>query len=213
MTVRSVHNVRIERLWRDLTTGFGSKWKLFFQKLELYDKLCPDSDDHIWLLHFLFLSAINSDAIAWAEAWNSHVLTIRGERQRSPKDMFVFGMIQNGVRGFDTLNPDGDNDIVEDLDAYGIDWDDYDEHAILAHHTAENRPDVDVSDLNPFKSHYPHHLSHVEVEEAHGSLNPQQLHYLQLQLEQLPHFQSNSMDSRRLVWIQALAICDRMFEQ
>jgi hypothetical protein len=39
--------------------------------------------------------------------------------------MFVFGMIQNGVCGYDTLSPDGDNDIVEDLDAYGIDWDNY----------------------------------------------------------------------------------------
>ncbi|KAF4569538.1 hypothetical protein EYR36_009332 [Pleurotus pulmonarius] len=32
---RSVHNVRIERPWRDITLGFGQKWKQFFEHLEV----------------------------------------------------------------------------------------------------------------------------------------------------------------------------------
>ena len=51
---RSVHNIRIEWLWVNVTSGFGRKWKTFFQDLELHDGLNPDSDAHIWLLHHLF---------------------------------------------------------------------------------------------------------------------------------------------------------------
>ncbi|KAG2063868.1 hypothetical protein BDR04DRAFT_1036922 [Suillus decipiens] len=36
---RSVHNIRIERLWVDVTNGIGQKWKEFFQTLEAYDNL------------------------------------------------------------------------------------------------------------------------------------------------------------------------------
>lgn len=62
-----------------------------------------DRDAHIWLLHHLFLPAINSDAEQWADAWNNHTLSFRGERQRSPADMYLFGMIQNGPRGLHIL--------------------------------------------------------------------------------------------------------------
>lgn len=86
--VRSVHNICIEHLWRDLTNSFGVKWKLFFQNLELHEGLDCDSNAHIWLLHHLFLDAINQNALEWAEAWNNHTITIHGERQRSPCDMF-----------------------------------------------------------------------------------------------------------------------------
>ncbi|CAA7270905.1 unnamed protein product [Cyclocybe aegerita] len=66
--IGSVHNVQIEQLWRNLTAGFGAKWKLFFQQLEVHDHLDPDLDLHIWLLHFLFLDTIDQDTIDWANA-------------------------------------------------------------------------------------------------------------------------------------------------
>jgi hypothetical protein len=59
--------------------GFGEKWKSFFDHLEFYDALDHNSDSHIWLLHYLFLPAINYDALEWAESWNMHVLSIRNE--------------------------------------------------------------------------------------------------------------------------------------
>ena len=75
-TCRSVHNIRIERLWRDLTAALGAKWKLFFRSLEAHDGLSPDQPAHIWLLHHLYLEAINDEVSQWAEAWNSHVVSI-----------------------------------------------------------------------------------------------------------------------------------------
>ncbi|KAG9221975.1 hypothetical protein CCMSSC00406_0009183 [Pleurotus cornucopiae] len=174
---RSVHNVRIERLWRDVTLGFGQKWKAFFQALEVHDGLNHNLNGHIWLLHHLFSDALNADALAWAEAWNTHILSVRGERQRSPKDMFVFGMMDNGMRGLG----DGDGPSVDDVELsaeeiaeFGIDWTDIDDTVIHAHHNSNNP--ADELGENPFLTHQPQHLSHVPVEEPQFRLLWQSRH-------------------------------------
>ena len=56
---RSVHNIRIERLWVDVTQGVGHKWYIFFEDLERSGLLDINNDAHIWLLHFMFLEPIN----------------------------------------------------------------------------------------------------------------------------------------------------------
>ena len=82
----------------------------------------PDLDAHIWLLHHLFLAAINQDADDWASTWNEHKIRLNDERTRSPRDLFFFGMIENGVRGFDDVPAAHDDDEdIDDLDTYGID--------------------------------------------------------------------------------------------
>ncbi|KAF4606218.1 hypothetical protein EYR38_000267 [Pleurotus pulmonarius] len=161
---RSVHNVRIERLWRDITLGFGQKWKQFFEHLEVHHNLNHNLNAHIWLLHHLFSDDLNEDANAWAEAWNSHVLSIRGERQRSPKDMFVFGMMEHGMHGVGgyTGNIDDKDLSPEELQEYGIDWTDYEDSNIQTHLDANNC--TDELGHNPFLAHQPRHLSHVPVD-------------------------------------------------
>jgi hypothetical protein len=202
---RSVHNIRIERLWCDVTQGFGAKWKIFFQGLEIHNGLIVDRDAHIWLLHHLFLPAINSDAEEWSDAWNNHSLSFRGERQRSPADMYLFGMIQNGPRGIHI-----DDEEVDDIEAYGIDWEDYDDDRILNHHNQGNP--VDNQGDNPFSadSHRPaaENMSRVDVVEPGCPLTADQLQYLDSQLETLPYIHDRSMEMRRLIWISALNICD-----
>ncbi|KAG2063454.1 hypothetical protein BDR04DRAFT_1037928, partial [Suillus decipiens] len=71
---RSVHNIRIERLWVDFTQGIGSKWKSFFQDLEATSGLDTDNIHHIhiWLLHYLFLETLCKEVHGWAKAWNNH---------------------------------------------------------------------------------------------------------------------------------------------
>jgi hypothetical protein len=174
------------------------------QDLELHHGLNPDLNAHIWLLHHLFLGALNEDAKEWAEAWNAHTISIRGERQRSPRDLFFFGMIQNGLRG---LDQQGLDDSDENVEGYGIDWDAYDDYRIRNHLTEENESDGPID--NPFIPHQPHHLSHIEVDEADCPLTPPQLQYLDSHLEELG--QTKSMDGRRTLWITALDICERMF--
>ncbi|KAJ7432236.1 hypothetical protein B0H11DRAFT_1760792, partial [Mycena galericulata] len=103
---RSVHNIRIERLWCDVAWGFGRKWSNFFLTLEFSCGLRPNLDAHIWLIHHLFLPTINQDAVDWAQTCNAHKIHFNNEQTRSPHDMFFFGMIQNGLRGFDELPDD-----------------------------------------------------------------------------------------------------------
>ncbi|KAJ7178681.1 hypothetical protein C8R43DRAFT_942299 [Mycena crocata] len=164
---RSVHNIHIERLWCDVTRGFGRKWCNFFHTLEVSCGLRPDLNVHIWLIHHLFLPGINQDAQDWARTWNEHKIWFDNERTRSPCDLFFFGMIENGLRGFEDAPETLDDDEVDDLDAYGVDWEDLNDADIMAHHVevnADQEPDMGNA-YNPVSNDRPHQLSHVEVVE------------------------------------------------
>lgn len=76
---RSVHNSRIERLWYDVTVGFGRKWKEMFQHLEAQEGLNTACRPHKWLLCHLFLSSLNDEAKRWQGYWNNHMMSIRGK--------------------------------------------------------------------------------------------------------------------------------------
>ncbi|TFK81744.1 hypothetical protein K466DRAFT_501617 [Polyporus arcularius HHB13444] len=197
---RSVHNIRIERLWVDLTAGVGAKWKAFLQDLEVSADLDPNIDAHIWLLHHLFLGAINEDTLEWAEAWNHHKISIDGERQRSPRDMFFFGTMQNGQRGLDV-----NSEPVEDPQTFGIDWEAIEDTTIHAHHEQTNVSDTLGS--NPFYTQPPTSLSEVCVPDVEAPLLPEQLDALDSFLYTLPAFHSRSMQARRAIWTAALSFC------
>jgi hypothetical protein len=124
---RSVHNIRIECLWVDITVGFGKKWDNFFTLLELHDGLNVNLDAHVWLLHHLFLLSINKDINQWVATWNNHVLSRHSKAHRTPYNMYLVGMIENGLCGVflsNTATDDFDAATEDDYAAYGIDWDD-----------------------------------------------------------------------------------------
>lgn len=116
---RSVHNVRIERLWVDVTAQIGATWADRFTTLELRHGLDINNIHHIWLLHALFLPTINAELSFFADSWNQHQIQIRNGPNRSPADMFGFDMYVHGVRG--TQLPD-DNLTEEELEVFGVDW-------------------------------------------------------------------------------------------
>lgn len=97
---RSVHNVRIERLWVDVTIQVGATWADHFTTLELRFGLNINNANHIWLLHLLFLPVINSVLAFFAQSWNEHKIEIRDGPNRSPSDMFGFDMLVHGLRGY-----------------------------------------------------------------------------------------------------------------
>ncbi|KAJ7473885.1 hypothetical protein B0H11DRAFT_2429821 [Mycena galericulata] len=98
----SVHNVRIERLWVDVTVQVGATWAERFTVFEIRHGL-----------------DINNPARVFAQSWNQHRIQIRGGPNRSPADMFYFDMHINGVRG-NQLPEDQISD--EELEVFGIDW-------------------------------------------------------------------------------------------
>ncbi|KAJ7178456.1 hypothetical protein C8R43DRAFT_871806 [Mycena crocata] len=215
---RSVHNIRIERLWCDVTRGFGRKWSNFFLSLEYSCGLKPDVQEHIWLLHHLFLQAINQDALEWARSWNAHKIRFDNERTRSPADMFFFGMVQNGERGFEHEQI-WEDDNIEDLEAYGIDWEELHDADLMAHH-ADNNPDVDqegdeedLAPTNPFTNEGPHKLSHVEVVPPTCPLSPEELQLLNIHLGESLHSQSRNMNSRLAVWKEAFEFCSTLLNE
>ena len=116
--IRSVHNIRIERLWVDVTAQVGASWAEAFSNLELHDGLDINNTHHIWLLHHLFLQTLNQQLSFFSDSWNQHRMQIRGGLNRSPADMFGFDMIVHGLRGDypDTVMTD------EELEVYGVDW-------------------------------------------------------------------------------------------
>lgn len=199
---RSVHNCRIERLWLDYSHGVVAKWKPFFINLEAHHKLDYLNFAHVWLLHHLFLDAVNSDTQAWVMAWNLHRVAVPEGGQRSPHEMFLFGMVEYGTRGLeDFLRSEPD---IEDFDTYGVDWGQM-EHAGRA---LQRNPE-EWDEENPFLvSGRPEQLTEVVCDEPDSPLNDAQLAILDQQLCERVDVNTTSMEVRKLMWIEALAICE-----
>ncbi|KAJ7110760.1 hypothetical protein C8R46DRAFT_819660, partial [Mycena filopes] len=165
---RSVHNTRIEHLWYDVTHGFGKKWKVFFLDLETNHGLSPTCPGHIWLLHHLFLASVDRDAQEWAEAWNSHQLTVRRQRERSPRDLFLFGMLREGPRGISSFLS-AEEEGIDNINEYGIDWEVNQEPELVAHLFENNPGEHGGGADDPFaSSSMPANLSEVFVISMHN---------------------------------------------
>ncbi|OSD00093.1 hypothetical protein PYCCODRAFT_1446403 [Trametes coccinea BRFM310] len=217
---RSVHNIRIERLWVEVTSGFGSKWKVLFQELEAMHGLNVDNDAHIWLLQHLFLDTINHDAEVWAAVWNEHAISRRGEAHMSPSQMFVQGLAEHGQRGI--LPADADTDVREPAegqeggipgenvlyDGYGIDWDELQRTRIRAHNAENNVDDGEL--LNPFLSDRPDRLSHIEVPDARCPFTVEQVAMLDAHLSHLPCFARTTIQSCKELWVVALQVASTL---
>jgi hypothetical protein len=203
---RSVHNSRIERIWYDVTEGFGGKWKNLFTDLEANEGLDVDNPAHIWLLQHLFLNQINQDSLLWAEAWNNHKLQIRGEPQQTPHEMFFFSMIEDGPRGLNGPRQ-GDQDGLEggDLYLYGVDWEVMEDDELMTNHRYYNPTPPD----NPFST-APSSLSEVECTPPNCPLSAEGVSQLNRYLSQVVDVDSRSMLVRRTIWIQALRACSQI---
>lgn len=105
---RSVHNTRIERLWRDVYTSVSSTYVQVFQQLEEDHILNSENECDLFCLHYVFLPRINASLRTFKSSWNNHPLST--ERNRSPLQLYTGGSIGN---------PLFEESI--DLESYGID--------------------------------------------------------------------------------------------
>ena len=87
----SVHNQRIERLWRDVFTAVTQLYYSLFYHMEELGILDPLNEKHLFALHYIFIPRINHSLNAFTVGWNNH--TISKVRQ-TPKQMFTIGMLQ-----------------------------------------------------------------------------------------------------------------------
>ena len=196
-----MHNIHIEWLWVDVTAQVTAAWGDRFTLLELRYGLDINNRAHIWLLHFLFLGAINDQLAFFAESWNQHRIQIRNGPNRSPTDMFVFDMFVNGVRG-DQLPPEEEGLSMEELEVYGIDWQGLRDEAVLdSQHY--NNPRTEDSSFWIGRTGPPSQLSVVTVEPPVGTLTEEEVEELAYRISGL--IGSAHEPDVISLWLQALA--------
>ena len=62
---RSVHNQRIERLWRDVYIGVTKLYHDLFLYMEAINVLDPTNETHLFSLHFVYLPRIKNHLHQW----------------------------------------------------------------------------------------------------------------------------------------------------
>lgn len=116
----------------DVTTEFGNKWYNIFTDLEMLNGLNINNQSHIWLLQYLLLTNINSDADFFAGSHNAHKIKNKGQASRTPAEMHFFDQYVYGIHR--------DNLKEEDLVEYGVDWAGLHEREVLLSHQTNNSP-------------------------------------------------------------------------
>ncbi|XP_052760130.1 uncharacterized protein LOC128237304 isoform X1 [Mya arenaria] len=119
---RSVHNQRIERLWREVWAGVTSLYYAIFYGLENEGILDPTSEVHIMMLHLVFVPRIQTHLNRFAEALRRRPL--RTENNRTPLQLWM------------TSRHPPTNEQV-DTDVYGID---YNPETVLFHQESVEVP-------------------------------------------------------------------------
>ena len=115
MTGNSVHNQRIERLWRDMHECVSKLFYRLFYFLEEQGLLNPDDDVHLFALHYVYVPRINRALLSFKDGWNNH--GIRTEHNQSPNQLFVAGALrlrQSGLTALDFFDHVSDNYGVEE---------------------------------------------------------------------------------------------------
>ena len=87
----SVHNQRIERLWRDLHRCVTQLYYRLFYFLEYQGLLNPVNEYHLFALHYVFIPCLNKSLDGFVQSWNSH--SLRTEHGHSPNQLFTAGAL------------------------------------------------------------------------------------------------------------------------
>ena len=101
ITGRSVHNQRIERLWRDVHKEVTQPLYMQFYDMEDAGTLQADDDVHRFALHTVFLPVLNEKLTSFAAAWNMH--RIRTAHNKTPTQLWVEGMLHVADSGPETI--------------------------------------------------------------------------------------------------------------
>uniref|UniRef100_A0A3Q3FWE2 Integrase core domain-containing protein n=1 Tax=Kryptolebias marmoratus TaxID=37003 RepID=A0A3Q3FWE2_KRYMA len=108
ITGESIHNQRIERLWRDVFLHVLQPFYSMFYNLEDSALLDPSDDVHKLSLHMVFLPEIQSRLEQFRKAWNHH--SLRTENNKTPTQIWTERMLANmGANSTATNNVFGED--------------------------------------------------------------------------------------------------------
>ena len=102
----SVHNQRIERLWRDLFETVLQFYYRLFYHMEQLGILDPMNEHHLFSLHYIYVPVINNAIHLFTESWNSHSLS--SCNSKTPLQLYTDGMLRN-QHGLDNAGTCSDN--------------------------------------------------------------------------------------------------------
>ena len=91
ITGRSVHNQRIERLWRDVFESVLYIYYHLFYHMESCGELDSSNAIHLFCLHYVYLPRINRHLDMWKQGYIRH--SIRTANSRSPMWMYILGLL------------------------------------------------------------------------------------------------------------------------
>ena len=86
----STHNVRIERLWRDMYRCVSGHYYELFYTLEEQQLLNPLNDTDLYCLHYVFIPRISKHLLDFSESWNHHSLS--SEHNHTPYQLMLLGL-------------------------------------------------------------------------------------------------------------------------
>ncbi|XP_054608008.2 uncharacterized protein [Nothobranchius furzeri] len=92
---KSVHNQRIERLWRDVFMSVTGLYYNILHSLEDQDLLDISNILHMFCCHYIFLSRIQASLDVFRDAWDNH--PIRTEENMTPNQLWHLGQALNPV--------------------------------------------------------------------------------------------------------------------
>lgn len=101
---RSIHNTRIERLWRDVFQSVLFIYYHLFHALEQSGMLDVDDEVQMWALHYVYQPRINAHLLKWKNAHNDHPVSTESSKSgKTPNKMWLKGIQQAGQQNPDIL--------------------------------------------------------------------------------------------------------------
>ena len=93
LTGLSVHNQRIERLWKDVLHYVLHYYIDLFYFMEANEILDPLNEVHLLALQLVFIERINTALLDFIVYWSNHKL--RTEHSQTPNQLWITGIHQN----------------------------------------------------------------------------------------------------------------------
>ncbi|XP_072559959.1 uncharacterized protein [Paramormyrops kingsleyae] len=158
----SVHNQRIERLWRDMWCTVTCNYYASFQYLQEVGALDPDDELHLICLHCVMIPRLNQHLQMFTRGWNSHPLST--QQMRTPDQLWIQGQLQNYSE--DHISSESWHSNMSDFTDYGIDWD-----GPVPHHDLDRAvevPEPPLSYLHTFEQTLRQHTDPLQSSTCFG---------------------------------------------
>ncbi|XP_072157211.1 uncharacterized protein [Bemisia tabaci] len=110
ITGRSIHNVRIERFWREVNK-ITERFKVLFRNLQEIEALDLNNEENFFYLQYIFIPVIQKFLSRFALRWNAY--DIRTAKNTAPNILFNRGEKSPDVEGeFESSEDDSDDDEI-----------------------------------------------------------------------------------------------------